>query len=103
GERPPRASLRAALGRDDQHTVRRFGAVKCRRGRTLQHFELLDRVRIEIVEARRIATAACADEALSEAAAAVHANAVDVHNGLVRLRKTRIAANTNARPFAGKA
>ena len=94
-----RRAARALLRENLNHAGRCFRAVQCRGGWTLQDFEALDRFGIDVVQARRIAAPARTDE-IAEAAAAVHAYAVDVDDRLIRLRQAGGAADADACAFA---
>ena len=70
---PPRRADLAALGGDHDHAGRGVGAVERRGGRTTQHIERLDVVRVDVIQATGRRTAGA--EGLLVAAA--HAHAVD--------------------------
>ena len=93
-----RGAARSLLREYLNDAGRRFRAVQRGGGRALQYFDALDGLGIDVVEARWIPTPARAD-VIAEAAAAVHAHAVHVHDRLVRLRQTRGSADPDARAF----
>src|SRR5258705_454618 len=96
--RAARSLLREYLN----HPGRRLRAVQGGGGGAFQYLDVLDGLRIDVVEARRITAAASAD-VVPEAAAAIHAHAVHVDDRLVWLRQARGAADANARAFTRQA
>src|SRR5207248_11378997 len=79
---------------------RGFGAVQGRRRGALEHLDALDRLGVDVVEARGAAPAAGAN-VIAEPARAVHAYAVHVHDRLVRLRQARSAADPDPGALTG--
>src|SRR5690606_40351911 len=73
-----RSARRAPLGDDLDHAVRGFGPVEGSGGRSLDDLDALDILRVDVVQARGGATRTSARDG------AVHPDAIDVHDGIVR-------------------
>ena len=103
-ERPAGATGLATLGKDLDHTGRRFGAVQRRRGGALDHLDAVDVRGIDVVERAvrgvvAVARVARGKGVLGEAVA-LDAHAVHVDERLVALGSRHVAAQADGRAAA---
>ena len=96
--RPLRLACDALLGRDDNHAVRRVGAVQGGRRGTAHDLDVLDLLGIEVAHAAGEGTAHAHRRRTRRA---LDANAVDEVDRVVRQRHRARAANADAHARAG--
>ena len=96
-------TTRTLFREDLNHAGRGLRAIERRRGRTFQDLDVVDRLRVDVVEPRRSSAAAGADPVgVPEATAAIHPHAIHVHDRFVRLGQTGGRADPDLRPLTGE-